>query len=158
MRHMGPITCLKFHGSTHLVSGSEDSKLNVWRTRDWTCLAALQGHKAGIIDCDIHPTGRIMLSCAVSLPPELFHLSIRSRLSSLVYLLPSLFPSVFCLLSSLSFSVTTFANLFPDDSHTNSPPLSLPPSAINPVTNPPPPFGCFPTARQNCQALGPRQG
>ena len=43
-QHTGAITCLRFHGETTLVSGSEDGTLAVWRTKDWECIKVLKGH------------------------------------------------------------------------------------------------------------------
>ena len=41
---IGPVTCLRFYGATHLFSGSEDHTICVWKAREWECLAVLEGH------------------------------------------------------------------------------------------------------------------
>ena len=40
-QHSGAVTCLAFVGSTHLLSGSADSTICIWRVHDWTCLQIL---------------------------------------------------------------------------------------------------------------------
>jgi protein MAK11 len=62
--HTGTVTCLEFVGDTHLLSGSEDMALCIWRVHDWTCLHILGGHKAAINDVAVHPSGKIALSVA----------------------------------------------------------------------------------------------
>ena len=46
--HEGAITSLAFFDDSHLISGSEDSSLRIWRCHDWECLHVLHGHKAAI--------------------------------------------------------------------------------------------------------------
>ncbi|KAI0244029.1 Protein mak11 [Massospora cicadina] len=60
--HNGTITCLKFIGKSHLVSGSEDTAIMIWRTKDWECLKVLRGHKGRINDISPHPSGKLALS------------------------------------------------------------------------------------------------
>ncbi|EKX53226.1 hypothetical protein GUITHDRAFT_150348 [Guillardia theta CCMP2712] len=63
MRHQGPITSLKFFGSFNLVSSSDDGTMLIWRCKDWECLSTLRGHKGGVIDHDIHDSGKVLISC-----------------------------------------------------------------------------------------------
>lgn len=60
--HTGTITCLQFVNDTHLISGSEDNTLCIWRVHDWTCLHILGGHKEPVNDVAVHPTGKLALS------------------------------------------------------------------------------------------------
>ncbi len=62
LQHDGSITDLAFHGTTHLLSASEDSKICVWRTSDWECLKVLGGHKGAVTSLAIHPSGKLALS------------------------------------------------------------------------------------------------
>uniref|UniRef100_A0A4W2H4P1 PAK1 interacting protein 1 n=1 Tax=Bos indicus x Bos taurus TaxID=30522 RepID=A0A4W2H4P1_BOBOX len=45
MHHNGTITCLKFHGNRHLISGAEDGLICVWDARRWECLKSIRAHK-----------------------------------------------------------------------------------------------------------------
>ena len=45
LEHKEAVTCLQYHGSSHLLSGSRDGVICVWRSSDWTCLASMRGHK-----------------------------------------------------------------------------------------------------------------
>ncbi|CAM9340916.1 unnamed protein product [Phaeothamnion confervicola] len=62
--HSGTINCLEFVGSTHLLSGSDDGTLCIWRVYDWALLHMLGGHKAAVADLCAHPSGRMALSVA----------------------------------------------------------------------------------------------
>ncbi|CAM9420870.1 unnamed protein product [Chrysoparadoxa australica] len=61
-QHSGTVTCLEFCDSTHLLSGSEDSTICIWRVHDWALLHVLGGHKSAVHDLSIHPSGRLALS------------------------------------------------------------------------------------------------
>ena len=73
--HQGTITCLKFssegnkEGETAtgtsgkwMLSGSEDGKVIIWRTKDWELFGTLKGHQGRVNDLAIHPSGRIAVS------------------------------------------------------------------------------------------------
>ena len=51
LQHDGTITTLAFCGKMHLLSGSEDGMICIWRTSDWIALKTLVGHKGCYIDC-----------------------------------------------------------------------------------------------------------
>jgi WD40 repeat protein len=46
-QHTSSLKSLQFHGNTHLLSGSEDGTIIVWRTSDWAALHTLH-HKSGL--------------------------------------------------------------------------------------------------------------
>jgi len=54
-QHKGTITALQFHKKSHLLSGSADNTICIWRTSDWACIHVLGGHKAAVTDLSIHP-------------------------------------------------------------------------------------------------------
>lgn len=58
----GTITSLQFHGSSHLVSASEDGTLCIFRSKDWELLKVLKGHKERVNSVAIHPSGKLALS------------------------------------------------------------------------------------------------
>ncbi|ODV76972.1 WD40 repeat-like protein [Suhomyces tanzawaensis NRRL Y-17324] len=72
--HQGTITALKFSNegvidqdSTDksgkwLLSGSEDGKIIIWRTKDWEMFGTLKGHQGQVNDIAIHPSGRVAIS------------------------------------------------------------------------------------------------
>ncbi|KAK9469808.1 WD40-repeat-containing domain protein [Lipomyces arxii] len=77
MHHEGSVTCLEFVNSQKdenadqadagvsgkwLVSGGEDGKVLIWRTKDWEVLADMKGHKGAVNDISVHPSGKIALS------------------------------------------------------------------------------------------------
>ncbi|KAF9129313.1 p21-activated protein kinase-interacting protein 1-like protein [Mortierella sp. 14UC] len=65
LQHQGTITALTFHNKTHMLSGSDDGKICVWRTKDWECLKIMKGHQASVHAIAIHPSGKIALSVSV---------------------------------------------------------------------------------------------
>lgn len=44
----GTVTCMEFYKSTHLLTGSEDHTVCIWRVHDWALLHMLGGHKAAV--------------------------------------------------------------------------------------------------------------
>lgn len=78
LSHQGTVTTLKFsnegisdesqkHESTDksgkwLLSGSEDGKIIIWRTKDWETFSTLKGHQGRVNDLAIHPSGRVAIS------------------------------------------------------------------------------------------------
>lgn len=73
LSHQGTITALKFSkeatedsenaaSGRWLISGSEDGKIIIWRTKDWEIFATLKGHTDKINDLSIHPSGRVAIS------------------------------------------------------------------------------------------------
>ena len=62
--HSGAVSSLAFVGDTHLLSGSEDSTICIWRVHDWQCLHILGGHKSGVNSIAVHPSGKIALSAS----------------------------------------------------------------------------------------------
>ncbi|OBA23422.1 WD40 repeat-like protein [Metschnikowia bicuspidata var. bicuspidata NRRL YB-4993] len=73
LSHQGTVTTLKFSKETTetddplksgkwLLSGSEDGKIIIWRTKDWETFGTLKGHQGRVNDLDIHPSGRVAIS------------------------------------------------------------------------------------------------
>lgn len=79
LSHTGTITSLKFSTEAEtknndddndessiksgkwLLSGSEDGKIIIWRTKDWETFGTLKGHTDKINDLSIHPSGRVAI-------------------------------------------------------------------------------------------------
>lgn len=62
LHHKGTITALGFVGSSHLLSGSEDGLVCIWRVYDWSLLHILGGHKGAVTAVALHPSGKLALS------------------------------------------------------------------------------------------------
>lgn len=62
MQHTGPLSCAEFFERTHLLTGSTDNTICIWRVSDWNCVHILGGHKAMVNSIAIHPTGKLALS------------------------------------------------------------------------------------------------
>ncbi|KAF2075129.1 hypothetical protein CYY_003564 [Polysphondylium violaceum] len=61
-KHEGYITCTEFYKNTHMLAGSMDKSISVWRVSDWECLKVMTGPKGAINAISIHPTGKAALS------------------------------------------------------------------------------------------------
>ncbi|KAL1920957.1 uncharacterized protein VTP21DRAFT_11592 [Calcarisporiella thermophila] len=83
MEHQGSITTLEFHSKTHLISGSEDGLICIWRSKDWECLKKLKGHKGRINSLAIHPSGKIALSVSSDRTVILWNLMTGRKANSL---------------------------------------------------------------------------
>ncbi|KAL4157591.1 hypothetical protein PRNP1_006608 [Phytophthora ramorum] len=64
MEQHGAITSLEFFGQSHMLSGSADNSICIWRTSDWNCLHILGGHKGEINSIAVHPSGKMCFSVA----------------------------------------------------------------------------------------------
>jgi WD40 repeat protein len=64
LEHKDMITCIVFYKGSHMISGSKDGAVLLWRCSDWVCLDSMRGHKAAINGIAIHPSGRIALTVA----------------------------------------------------------------------------------------------
>lgn len=73
LSHQGTVTTLRFskelgedtdgHKSGKwLLSGSEDGRINIWRSKDWELFGTLKGHQGKVTDLDIHPSGKVAIS------------------------------------------------------------------------------------------------
>ncbi|KAI9152637.1 Protein mak11 [Blastocladiella emersonii ATCC 22665] len=62
--HNATVSALAAFETTHLMSGDENGKLVMWRTKDWEPLTTLKGHKAAIAGIAIHPSGKLALTVA----------------------------------------------------------------------------------------------
>lgn len=73
LSHQGTVTALKFSNETSsdsnsaksgkwLLSGSEDGKIIIWRSKDWEAFGTLKGHLDKINDLEIHPSGKVAVS------------------------------------------------------------------------------------------------
>lgn len=62
MEQSGSITCLLFCGTTHMLSGSEDGTICIWKSKSWELLKKLKGHRGAINSLSLHPSGRLALS------------------------------------------------------------------------------------------------
>lgn len=84
MGHQGTVTALRF--STEgiaddieklgkwLLSGSEDGKILIWRTKDWELFGTLKGHTDRVTDVAIHPLGRVAISVSADHTVRLWNL------------------------------------------------------------------------------------
>lgn len=55
------MNALVWAGSGHLLTGGEDGRIGLFRSRDWECLHVLR-HKKPISGLAVHPTGKVALS------------------------------------------------------------------------------------------------
>lgn len=50
---------------THLLSGSADGSVSIWRAgKSWDHLKLMKGHKGGVNGLAVHPSGLVALSVA----------------------------------------------------------------------------------------------
>ncbi|KAH3682093.1 hypothetical protein WICPIJ_006942 [Wickerhamomyces pijperi] len=95
MGHQGSITSLRF-SSEHdgegeeiskagkwLLSGSEDGKIIIWRSKDWEIFGTLKGHVGRVNDIAIHPSGRIAVSVGVDKSVRLWNLMTAKKAANL---------------------------------------------------------------------------
>lgn len=61
VEHSGSINSLDFFGTSHLLTGSEDGKLALFRTSDWECLHIF-AHKTPVSSAAVHPSGKLAIS------------------------------------------------------------------------------------------------
>ncbi|KAI9913623.1 hypothetical protein PsorP6_005868 [Peronosclerospora sorghi] len=64
MEQHGAITSIEFFGQSHVLSGSADNSICIWRTSEWNCLHILGGHKGEINAIAVHPSGKMCFSVA----------------------------------------------------------------------------------------------
>ena len=69
------VCCLTFHHDSHLLSGSGDGEMCIWRTSDWECLMRMKGHRGAVHAVAIHPSGRAALSVAADANMMLWNLT-----------------------------------------------------------------------------------
>ena len=70
IQHTGAVSSLAFYGHgdlpspypSNLLSGSDDGTVCIWNTEAWILYKTMKGHKKGVSDLTIHPSGRICLS------------------------------------------------------------------------------------------------
>jgi protein MAK11 len=61
MQHEDTVTCADFWGG-HLLTGSDDKTVIIWRTKDWVALHTLRGHKGKLTALAVHPSGKLSLA------------------------------------------------------------------------------------------------
>lgn len=97
LSHQGTVTSLKFSRDVNedgpgkrtekngrwLLSGSEDGKINIWRTKDWELFGTLKGHQGRVNDLDIHPTGRLAISVGSDKTIRLWNMMTAKKAASL---------------------------------------------------------------------------
>lgn len=85
LSHQGTVTTLRFSKEAEekhevhksgkwLLSGSDDGRINIWRTKDWELFGTLKGHQGRVNDLDIHPTGRVAISVSTDNTIRLWNL------------------------------------------------------------------------------------
>lgn len=91
LSHQGTVTTLRFSkegdkkptdtpevltdkSGKWLLSGSEDGKIIIWRTKDWEMFGTLKGHLGRINDLDIHPSGKVAISVSTDNTIRLWNL------------------------------------------------------------------------------------
>lgn len=72
-QHNGSVNALAWAGTSHLLTGGEDGRIGLFRSRDWECLHVLR-HKKPINGLAIHPTGKVALSVGADQSLRLWNL------------------------------------------------------------------------------------
>eukprot|EP00238_Polyblepharides_amylifera_P013970 CAMPEP_0196575640 /NCGR_PEP_ID=MMETSP1081-20130531/5072_1 /TAXON_ID=36882 /ORGANISM="Pyramimonas amylifera, Strain CCMP720" /LENGTH=352 /DNA_ID=CAMNT_0041894001 /DNA_START=245 /DNA_END=1303 /DNA_ORIENTATION=- len=95
VQHEGSVTCMNFYTPTdeklaggmptHLLSGSEDRSICVWRVGNWAHIRTLTGHKATVNDVAVHPSGMLAVSVSRDKSLRLWDLS-AGKLAARVHL------------------------------------------------------------------------
>lgn len=62
MEHTTAVSCMQFYNGTHLLSGSMDGKICIFRVSDWAVLHTLGGHRGAVHGIAVHPSGKLCLS------------------------------------------------------------------------------------------------
>jgi len=62
MHHEGTVSCMTTHGSSHLLTASDDNSIAVVRMGSFQIEKTLYKHTAGITALAIHPTGKLCFS------------------------------------------------------------------------------------------------
>ncbi|CAB3368398.1 Hypothetical predicted protein [Cloeon dipterum] len=63
MHHEKTVTCVAFVGTSHLISGSEDGDVVIWRSGNWQCEKIWTAHKdGGVTSIAVHPSGKLCLT------------------------------------------------------------------------------------------------
>jgi WD40 repeat protein len=47
---------------THVICGNDQGKVTIWRTKDWSLLHSMKGHKKAVTGLSLHPSQRMALS------------------------------------------------------------------------------------------------
>ncbi|GLI69685.1 hypothetical protein VaNZ11_014373 [Volvox africanus] len=77
----GAVPCLEFFmpesrsAPSHMLSGSADGAINIWRCKDWEHLKVMRGHKASVNSLAVHRSGRLALSVARDKAIRMWNLS-----------------------------------------------------------------------------------
>ncbi|KAK8807410.1 hypothetical protein WA158_004169 [Blastocystis sp. Blastoise] len=85
--HKGDVTALAFAGEGHVLSGSADHSICMWKTKEWLKLHLLGGHKDTVLSISVHPSNRLALSSSADKTLRLWDL-IKGR-PSFIKKLPS---------------------------------------------------------------------
>jgi hypothetical protein len=56
------VSAVAMHGGSHLITGSDDGRMAIFRTSDWEQLTSMAAHPSGVASIAIHPSGRLALS------------------------------------------------------------------------------------------------
>ena len=59
--HQGTITCIDAF-ENFIISGAEDGTIILWKTREWSLLHTLKGHKKAVNDIALHSSGKLLAS------------------------------------------------------------------------------------------------